>query len=112
MNTHSESQINWDTRVRLEPIIQNNPQPSLFNPPNGGDQNCIATLEAHIKDLTQQNTELLHRRPRQPHPEMNRDEHEEEQSNNHTDGHSLREEDHREHNHQEDNFHEVNCCEF
>jgi hypothetical protein len=41
-------------------------------------------LEAHIESLTQQNAELLRRRPKQPNPEMNRDEREEEDHNNNT----------------------------
>jgi hypothetical protein len=86
----------------MEPVIQNNPQPPPFLPPGGGDQDCITALKAHIESLTQRNAELLQRRPGQPHPEMNRDEHEEERKS-HTDGHGRREDDH-----QEDNFREVN----
>jgi hypothetical protein len=41
-------------------------------------------LEAHIESLTQQNAELLHRRPEQPNLEMNRDEREEEDHNSKT----------------------------
>jgi hypothetical protein len=37
-------------------------------------------------------------RPRQPHPKMNKDEHEEEERNSHTDCHDCRENDHQEHN--------------
>jgi hypothetical protein len=59
-------------------------------------------LEAQIESLTQRNAELLHKRPRQPHPEMNRDLHEEEERNSHADVHDCREDDH-----QEDNFWEV-----
>jgi hypothetical protein len=61
----------------LEPVIQNNPQP----PSPGGDQDHIAALEAQIEAL---NVELLCRRPGQPNPEMNMDEHEEEDRNSNT----------------------------
>jgi len=88
--------------VQMEPVIQNNPQPPPFPPQGCEDQDRIAALEAQIKSLTQWNAELLQRRLGQPHPEMNRDDHEEE-CNSHTDGHGHREDDH-----QEDNFWEVN----
>jgi hypothetical protein len=108
MNTNSRSQINRDTRARLKLVIQNNSQPPPFPAPGGGDQDSIAALEAQIEDSTQQNAELLHRRLGQSHPEMNKDEHEEEERNSHTDGHDRGEKDHREDDHQEDNFQEVN----
>jgi hypothetical protein len=41
-------------------------------------------LEAQIESLTQRNAELLPRRPKQPNPEMNRDECEEEDHNSNT----------------------------
>jgi hypothetical protein len=41
-------------------------------------------LEAHIEDLTQQNAKLMHKTPRQSHPEENRDGHEEEECNSNT----------------------------
>jgi hypothetical protein len=59
-------------------------------------------LKAQIKSLTQWNAELLHRRPGQLRPEMNKDGHEEEEHNNHTDSYDFWEDDH-----QEDNFREV-----
>ncbi|XP_062167004.1 uncharacterized protein LOC133873300 [Alnus glutinosa] len=93
---------------KLVPGNQNNSQPPPFPAPGGGDQDRIAALEAQIEDLTQQNAELLHRRPGQSHPEMNRDEHEEEERNSHTDSHGRGEKDHREDDHQEDNFRKVN----
>jgi hypothetical protein len=74
MNTRSGSQTNWQPRVPLEPVIQNNPQ----RPPPSGDQDRIAALEAQIETL---NAELLQRRPRQPHSEDNREGHEEEDRN-------------------------------
>jgi hypothetical protein len=77
INTRSGSQTNRQPRAPLEPVIQNNPQP----PPPGGYQDCIAALEAQIEAL---NAELLCRRPGQPNPEMNRDEHEEEDRNSNT----------------------------
>jgi hypothetical protein len=78
MNTHSGSQTKPEPRAPLEPVIQNNPQP----PPPDADQDRIAALEAQIESLTQRNAELLRRRPKQPNPEMNRDEREEEDHNN------------------------------
>jgi hypothetical protein len=102
MNTQSRSQTNREPIIRMEPVIQNNLQPPLFLALDGGDQDRIAALEAQIESLTQRNAELLQRRLRQPHPEMNRDEHEEER-NSHTDSHGCREDDHH-----EDNFCEVN----
>jgi hypothetical protein len=108
MNTCSRRQINRDARVRLESVIQNNPQPPSCPLPGCGVLNRIAALEAQIETLTQHNAKLLPRRPGQSHLEENRDGHEEEQRNNHTDAHSRREEDHREDDHQEDNFWKVN----
>jgi hypothetical protein len=74
----------------------------------GGDQDRIAVLEAQMGSLTQQNTELLLRIPGQSHLELNRDEHEEEECNNHTNCHNLQEEDRWEDDHQKDNFREDN----
>jgi hypothetical protein len=39
---------------------------TVQNPPDGGDKNLIAVLEAEIEYLTQQNVELLHRSLGQP----------------------------------------------
>jgi len=77
INTRSGSQTNQQPRAPLEPVIQNNPQP----PPPGGDQDRIAALEAQIEAL---NAKLLRKRRGQPNPEMNRDEHEEEDRNSNT----------------------------
>jgi hypothetical protein len=68
----------------MEPVIQNNPQPPPNPPSGGGDKDCIAALETQIESLTQQNAELLRRRPGQPNPEMNMDEREEEDHNSNT----------------------------
>jgi hypothetical protein len=84
VNTRSGSQTNQEPIVQMEPVIQNNPQPPPFPPPEGGDQDRIAALEAQIESLTQQNAELLRKRLGQPNPEMNRDEREEEDFNNDT----------------------------
>jgi hypothetical protein len=59
MNIRSSSQNNRQPRVQLDPVIQSYPQPAPFPPPSGGDQERIAALEAHIKALMRQNTELL-----------------------------------------------------
>jgi len=85
MNTRSGSQTNRQPVAPQEPVIQNDPQP----PPPGGNQDRIAALEAQIEDL---NAELLRMRPRQPNPEMNRDEREEEDHNSNTN--PRREDDH------------------
>jgi hypothetical protein len=77
MNTRSGSQTNREPIVRMEPVIQNNPQPLPFPPPGDGDQDRVVVLEAQIESLTQRNVELLQRRPGQFHPQMNRDEHQE-----------------------------------
>jgi hypothetical protein len=84
VNTRSGSQTNREPIVRMEPVIQNNPQPPPNPPPRDGDQDRIAALEAQIESLTQRNAELLPRRPEQPNPEMNRDEREEEDHNSNT----------------------------
>jgi hypothetical protein len=59
-----------------------------------------------MEALTWQNVELLLRILEQSHPEVNRDEHEEEEHNNHTNSCDLWEEDRREDDHLEDNFRE------
>jgi hypothetical protein len=68
-------------------------------------------METQIEALTQYNTESQLRALGQSHHEVNREEHEEEESNNHTN--DLWEKDYREDNHQEDNFQkDDHCCEF
>jgi hypothetical protein len=61
-------------------------------------------MEAHIEALTRQNTELLLRIMGQRHPEMIRDEHEEEEHNSQVNGQGYREEDYRKDDCHEDNF--------
>jgi hypothetical protein len=48
VNTRSESQTNREPIVRMEPVIQNNPQPPPNPPPGGGDQDRIVALEAQM----------------------------------------------------------------
>jgi hypothetical protein len=87
MNTRFVSQANRQRRSEpgqiLQPNpnlgIQNNPLPPPFPPPDSGDQDRIAAMEAHIEALTRQNAELLLRNMEQPHPKVNRDGHEEEE---------------------------------
>jgi hypothetical protein len=52
MNTRSGSQANRRRRSNPNPKVQNNPQPLLFPPPGGGDQDCIAMLEAQMEAMT------------------------------------------------------------
>lgn len=55
-------------------------------------------LEAQIEDLTHQNAELLLRNSGQSHPEVNRDELEEEERNSHTNAQDRWENDYQEGN--------------
>jgi hypothetical protein len=85
---------------------QNDPQPPPFSPLGGGDQDRVAALEAQIETLTRQNAELLLKILGQSHPEVNQDEHEEEERNSPANGHDRRDDDHQEDNFQEDNHRE------